>query len=122
MSPCFRRREVTRQLNQLGANILILPKSASLRDYYAADMNGQTLPEEHVSQIMLAGLTGVERLSPKLCVPAELEGQPVTLTGILPQSEFQAKAAWQTAALFTQHRACGMQKRVVHPEAGLPVA
>jgi putative ABC transport system permease protein len=97
----FSEREVTQQLNQLGANILILPKSASLRDYYAADMNGLTLPEERVSQIMLAGLTGVERLSPKLCIHAKLAGQPVTLTGILPQSEFQAQAAWQTAAIFT---------------------
>ena len=31
----FSEREVTRQLNQLGANILILPKTASLQDYYA---------------------------------------------------------------------------------------
>jgi putative ABC transport system permease protein len=103
----FSEREVGRQLNMLGANILILPKTASLQDYYSADDNGLTLPEEHVDQIMLASLTGVEKLSPKLCVPAEIEGQAITLTGILPQSEFEAKAAWQTATLFKQaHAGC----------------
>lgn len=104
----FSEREVTRQLNQLGANILILPKGTSLQNYYAADLNGQTLPEEFAAQILLAALPGVERLSPKLCVPTQLEGKPVTLTGILPQSEFQAQAAWQTATMFsvTEKRGC----------------
>ncbi len=103
----FSEREVGRQLNQLGANILIVPKGASLQDYYSADNNGQTLPEEHVDEILLATLTGVEKLSPKLCVPADIDGQPITLTGILPQSEFEAKAAWQTASMFKQpHVGC----------------
>jgi len=119
----FSEREVGRQLNNLGANILILPKGASLQDYYSADDNGSTLPEEHVDQIMLASLTGVEKLSPKLCVPAEIEGQPITLTGILPQSEFEAKAAWQTATLFKQEHvgckkaSCGPTTEDLTPES-----
>src|SRR6476646_7579102 len=80
----FSEQEVARQLETLGANILILPKGASLQDYYSADQNGLTLPEERAAQIMLAGLTGVEKLSPRLCVPAQLQDRPVTLTGILP--------------------------------------
>lgn len=100
----FSETEVARQLNMLGANVLILPKTASLQDYYAADMNGETLPEEYVSQIMLAELTGVERMSPKLCVPVQLGERSVTLTGILPQSEFRAKAAWQTASMFSNQQ------------------
>lgn len=103
----FSEREVARQLDSLGANILILPKSASLEDYYAADTGGATLPEEHVDQILLAALTGVEKLSPRLCVPAEIDGRTFTVTGILPQSELQAKTAWQTASLFKkQHVGC----------------
>ncbi len=119
----FSEREVGRQLNMLGANILILPKTASLQDYYSADNNGLTLPEEHVDQIMLAALTGVEKLSPKLCVPTDIEGHKVTLTGILPQSEFEAKAAWQTATLFKQQHAgckkasCGPKPEDMKPEA-----
>jgi putative ABC transport system permease protein len=64
---------------------------------------------------MLAGLTGVERLSPKFCIATQLNGQPVTLTGILPQSEFQAQAAWQTAALFTSTKHVGCKKASCAP-------
>jgi putative ABC transport system permease protein len=40
-------------------------------------------------------------------VPAELNGRRITLSGILPQSEFEAKAAWQTALVFsTKHEGC----------------
>jgi putative ABC transport system permease protein len=112
----FSEREVGRQLNTLGANLLILPRGASLQDYYSADRNGQTLPESHVSQIMLAGLTGVERLSPRLCVPVELSGRQVTLTGILPQSEFRTKSAWQTVSLFKKQAHAGCKKAACGPK------
>lgn len=103
----FSEREVSRQLNDLGANILVLPEGKSLQDYYSADLNGRTLPEEHVSEIMLAGLTGVDKLSPKLCVPVRINDQEIVLTGILPQSDFEAQTAWQTATLFKkQHVGC----------------
>lgn len=101
----FSEAQVKQQLETLGANVLILPKGATLQDYYAADLHGQTLPEEHVSAVLLAGLMGVEKLSPKLCVPASLGDRTVTLTGILPQSEFQAKAAWQTVGLLSPKKA-----------------
>lgn len=112
----FSEREVTQQLSSLGANILVLPRSASLQDYYAADLNGQTIPEELAAKIMLAGLTGVEKLSLKLCIPAELHGRPVTLTGILPQSEFHAKAAWQAASLFSGNKHVGCKKANLGPK------
>ena len=103
----FSEREVGRQLESLGANVLILPKDATLQDYYSADLTQQTLPESHVSSILLANLPGVERLSPKLCVQTTIADRPVTLTGILPQSEFQAKAAWQSVSLFSnKHAGC----------------
>ena len=101
-------QEVSRQLTSLGANILILPKDASLQNYYAADKNGLTLPEEHVFEVLMAGLPGVEKVTPKLSMPASFGGLDVTLTGILPQSEFTAQAVWQTAAMFTpkKHEGC----------------
>jgi putative ABC transport system permease protein len=98
---------VARELDALGANVLILPKGVTLQDYYAADLHGKTLPEELVDRITLSKLEGVDNLSPKLCVPATLYGQPVTLTGILPKSEFQAKAAWGGAGIFARPIGCG---------------
>ena len=103
----FSEQEVGSQLQSLGANVLVLPKAATLQDYYSADLTEQTLPESHVSSILLANLPGVERLSPKLCVSTKIGDRAVTLTGILPQSEFQAKAAWQSVSLFSnKHEGC----------------
>ena len=103
----FSEREVGRQMESLGANVLVLPKQATLQNYYAADLNSQTLPESHVSTILMSNLAGVERLSPKLCVPAKLGNRDVTLTGILPQSEFQSQTVWQGIALFSnKHAGC----------------
>lgn len=103
----FSEQEVGQQLQSLGANVLVLPKDATLQDYYSADLTAQTLPESHVSSILLANLAGVERLSPKLCVTAKVANRDVTLTGILPQSEFQAKSVWQSVSLFSnKHDGC----------------
>lgn len=116
--------EVSRQLTSLGANVLILPAEASLQDYYAADQSGKTLPEEHVAEVFFAGLTGVEKVSPKLSVQTELKGQPIVLTGILPQSEFQTKVAWQSVALFTpkKHEGCQRAKIGNSEEDASPVS
>jgi putative ABC transport system permease protein len=106
-------QDVSHQLSDLGANILVLPQEATLQDYYAADQNSGTLPEEHVSEIYLAGLTGIEQVSPRLNVPATMRGLAITLTGILPQSELEAQAAWQTTTLFTApkgHEGCTKAK------------
>lgn len=114
---------VSRQLANLGANVLILPKAASLADYYAADLHGQTIPEEHASRVLLAALPGVEKLSPKLCVPARIGDHEVTLTGILPQSEFQAAFAWHSVGMFTKKHvgckkvACGPRVENHAPDA-----
>jgi putative ABC transport system permease protein len=114
--------EVSRQLSTLGANILVLPKDATLQDFYSADQNGGRLPEEHVSEILMAGLTGVEKVSPKLNVAADLGGLPVTLTGILPQSEFAAQAAWQTVSMFTPKKHDGCTKAHTGPADTSPEA
>lgn len=91
----FSEEKIAGDMQSLGANVLVLPISVSLQDYYAADMHGQTIPEEYVTQLALARMPGVENLAPKLCVAADVDSIPVTLTGILPRSEFEAKTAWQ---------------------------
>lgn len=98
---------VAREMDSLGANVLVLPKSATLQDYYAADMQAETIPEEYVTQLAMSDLEGLDNLSPKLSLPVELRGKTFTLTGILPKSEFQAKAAWQGAGIFSRPIGCG---------------
>jgi putative ABC transport system permease protein len=78
-----------------------------LQDYYAADMQGETIPEEYVTQLAMSDLAGLDNISPKLSLPVELQGKTFTLTGILPKSEFQAKAAWGGAGVFSRPIGCG---------------
>ena len=78
-----------------------------MQDYYSADMQGETIPEEYVTQLAMSNLEGLDNISPKLSLPVELNGKTFTLTGILPKSEFQAKAAWQGAGIFSRPIGCG---------------
>ncbi|QDV67995.1 Macrolide export ATP-binding/permease protein MacB [Rosistilla carotiformis] len=98
---------VAREMDSLGANVLVLPKSVTLQDYYSADMHNETIPEEYALRLTMSNLAGVDNLSPKLCVPVDLDGRQFTLTGILPKSEFQAKAAWGGAGIFSRPIGCG---------------
>ncbi len=103
----YSEKAVAREMDSLGANVLVLPKSSTLQDYYAADMQGDTIPEEYVTQLAMSDLAGLDNISPKLSVPIELQGKTFTLTGILPKSEFQAKAAWSGAGIFSRPIGCG---------------
>lgn len=98
----YSEKAVAGQLDALGANILILPKSVSLQDYYSADMQSDEFPEEYVQRLALSELQGLDNLSPKLSVPVKLKNRGFTLTGILPKSEFQAKAMWAGAGIFSR--------------------
>ncbi len=110
-------QKVASQMQQLGANILILPEGVTLQDYHAADTHGKSLPEEYVTRITLAQKVGVEELAPKLSVPAELGDDSIVVTGILPRTEFYKKSAWQSVDLLTiglgesavgqKHEGCG---------------
>ena len=103
----YSEKAVAREMDSLGANVLVLPKSTTLQDYYSADMHKETIPEEYVMRLTMSDIQGVDNLSPKLCVPVELQGKEFALTGILPKSEFQAKAAWGGAGIFSRPMGCG---------------
>lgn len=103
----YSEKAVAREMDSLGANVLVLPKSTTLQDYYSADMQGETIPEEYVMRLTMSDIEGVDNLSPKLCVPVDLQGKQFSLTGILPKSEFQAKAAWGGAGIFSRPIGCG---------------
>ena len=103
----YSEKAVAREMDSLGANVLVLPKSSTLQDYYAADMQGETIPEEYVTRLAMSDLAGLDNISPKLSLPVELQGKTFTFTGILPKSEFQAKAAWGGAGVFSRPIGCG---------------
>ena len=104
----YSEKAVARELDALGANILVLPKSVSVQDYYSADMHDEEFPEEYIDRLVLSDLQGLDNLSPKLSIPVNVRGRNFTLTGILPKKEFQSKAMWQGAGIFSQPIGCGV--------------
>ena len=67
----------------------------------------KTIPEEYVTTLATSDLQGLDNLSPKLSVPVAVGNKSITLTGILPKEEFQAKAAWAGAGIFSRPNNCG---------------
>jgi len=112
----YSEKAIAREMDSLGANVLVLPKSVSLQDYYAADMHDEVIPEEYVMRLTMSDIQGVDNLSPKLCVPVTLGTRNYSLTGILPKSEFQAKAAWAGAGIFSRPIGCGALDMGDEPE------
>ncbi len=92
-------QNVARNLDNLGANILILPQGASIDDYYASDIDAPTLPMDYVERILNSTIAGVDNMSPKLTRRVKVGDQSVVLTGILPKSEIASKPLWQTSGL-----------------------
>ena len=93
-------KAVAISLDNLGANILVLPQGANINDYYSADIDAPTFPEEYVEKIATSTLAGVDNLSPKLTRRTTIGGQNVVLTGILPANELASKPLWQNTGLF----------------------
>ena len=92
-------QNVARNLDNLGANILVLPQTASIDDYYSADIDAPTLPMDYVERILTSTIAGVDNMSPKLTRRVKIGDQSVVLTGILPKSEIASKPLWQSSGL-----------------------
>jgi putative ABC transport system permease protein len=103
----YSEKAVAKELDALGANVLILHPEATLVDYYSADLQSGELPEEYVTLLTTSNLEGLDNLSPKLSVPVNINNTLVTLTGILPKNEFESKASWQGAGIFSRPKSCG---------------
>jgi putative ABC transport system permease protein len=97
------------KLDNLGANILVLPQGASVFDYYSADVDAPTFSEDYVERLATSMLPGVDNLSPKLTRRIDVGTVPVILTGVLPSNELASKPIWQSAGLFGKELelACG---------------
>ncbi len=93
----YSEKAIALEMDALGANVLILPKGVTVDDYYRADLAGETMPESYVDDILTSGLKGVDNLSPKLSMVADIAGRKTIVTGIKPKEEFLAKPIWEMA-------------------------
>lgn len=92
-------KAVAINLDNLGANILVLPQASNVDNYYSADIDAPTMPEEYVDRIISSNLQGVDNLSPKLTRRIKIRTENVVLTGILPKNEVTSKPMWQQSGL-----------------------
>lgn len=93
-------KAVAINLDNLGANILVLPQGSNVDNYYSADIDAPTIPEEYVERIATSTIAGVDNMSPKLSRRITVNGQKFVLTGILPKNELASKPIWQNSGLF----------------------
>ncbi|MCK9156614.1 MAG: ABC transporter permease [Paludibacteraceae bacterium] len=89
-------KAVAVNLDNLGANILVLPQAASVDNYYSADIDAPTFPESYVEKVVTSSLPGVDNMSPKLTRRMKIGNENIVLTGVLPKSEIASKPIWQT--------------------------
>ncbi|MCX6223458.1 MAG: FtsX-like permease family protein [Bacteroidia bacterium] len=92
-------KAVAVNLDNLGANILVLPQAASVDNYYSSDIDAPTFPEDFVEKIVNSTLPGVDNMSPKLTRRIKIGNENIVLTGILPKSEIASKPIWQQSGL-----------------------
>ncbi len=93
------KKVVAQKLDLLGANIQILPQGATIDDYYSADVDAPTFPEDYVERVATSMLPGVDNMSPKLSRRINVNGIPIVLTGVLPANELASKPIWQASGL-----------------------
>ncbi|MFZ4414363.1 MAG: ABC transporter permease [Bacteroidales bacterium] len=91
----YSEKAVAVKLDNLGANILVLPQAASIDDYYTSDIDAPTIPMEYVERILTSEIKGVDNLSPKLTRRIDIGGKKYVLTGIQPKNEMASKPLWQ---------------------------
>jgi len=92
-------KAVAVNLDNLGANILVLPQSSSVDNYYAADIDASTFPEDYIERLVTSTIPGVDNISPKLTRRVKVGNENIVLTGILPKSEIASKPIWQQGGL-----------------------
>jgi putative ABC transport system permease protein len=107
------REEISDQMHTLGANMIILPKSASLSGYYTADFGDEVIPENYVHMLTSSELADeIHHVIPKLSSSYEIQGERLILTGVLPKREHQARPKWRSGGLsFFQSKGAQEGKR-----------
>lgn len=96
------QREVSDQLDQFGANIIVTPKSTMLGlGYGGIDVGGVAVDsgELHAKDadriLAIAHRRNISAVAPKLIGPISMEGRPILLIGVLFGQERRVKSWWQ---------------------------
>ncbi|MCL2407463.1 MAG: ABC transporter permease [Defluviitaleaceae bacterium] len=88
------RSEVTRQADELGADIIVMGR-VDCPFIHRAVLAGEQLPESVPREVVarIAGIDGITAAVPYLTLGASIQQTPITLIGILPD-EMKAHRGW----------------------------
>lgn len=96
------RNALREQMHQLGANMLVVPKSAEVSDYYLADLMSDDMPEEHAHTLNASEMAAkVHNMVAKLSSRVRIGNVDAILTGVLPKTELRHRPKWRTGGLFS---------------------
>lgn len=91
------------QIHKLGSNMIIVPASAEVSNYYAADFGDTEMPEDYAKMLSSSPFSDkVHNMLVKLSVRINVNGSDVILTGVLPKGEIETAYNWQVTGLFHQ--------------------
>lgn len=98
------RLDLGDQIDEFGANLVIVPRSEGLEISYAGAAVSEVsfdlmqLSEDDLPQItQIPDGNSINVISPKLVAAAEIDGRPVILVGLLPNREFLMKPWFEFA-------------------------
>lgn len=79
------QRETVRLMRNLGFNLLILPSSVKMTDFWSRGYARAEMPEDYVYKLAKSGAMSFRHLVARLQQAISWRGQTVLLTGILPE-------------------------------------
>lgn len=79
------QRETVRLMRDLGFNVLILPKDASMAEFWSKDFAQAEMPEQYVQRLADSKLVAVQHVVARLQKRYEWRGRQILLTGVLPE-------------------------------------
>lgn len=115
------KQAVTEQVHDLGANLLVLPASSEVRNYYTADFGEAELPEAYAHTLNKSDLSGkVHDMMARLSKRIRIGTSEVVLTGVLPKKELDrpatARMAWKSGPLLREDKPAGDETAQVSAE------
>jgi putative ABC transport system permease protein len=108
--------DIGKKLDELGANILITPKSRDLAlNYGGIQLSGLSLDVQPLRQADLARISSIKNnenisiVAPKLIAAVRVEQQDVLLAGIVFKEELRLKKWWKIAPIATPGAVSGQK-------------
>lgn len=80
-------RETTRQMRELGFNVLILPEGTDMGDFWAQSFARNEMPEEYVERLAKSDVVTIRHLYARLQKKYDVGGTGVLLTGVMPYAQ-----------------------------------